>query len=198
MAPPSIRCTVIRPVERDYLSSWPCTTGPMTSSQVSCRCHEGYHLSHRHWGRNARKKVVICIVTNDRQKINLQTLSVVIDISAYQQGIATEACGGKYIWVYYSSTSHNAWLPSCLRSSAVSITTSNNSHHWSFKPFGTILQSNICVFFRVPCPDQFNLSLWKVLDINLSVGRACGESVPLKAKYGQKLLNTLGPSPIQL
>ena len=170
----------------------------MASSQVSCRCHEGYYLSYRHWGRDARKKVVICIVTIDRQEINLRTLGVVIDISAYQQGIAIDACGGEYIWVYYSSTSHNAWLSGCLRSSAVPITMSNNSHDRSFKPFGTILQPNICVFFRVPCQDQFDLSLWRVLDINLSVGRAWGESVLLKGEYGQKLWNTLGPSPIQL
>ena len=30
--------------------------------------------------------------------------------------------------------------------------------------------------------------LWKALDINLSIGRACGEFVALRAKYGRTLL----------
>jgi len=51
----------------------------------------------RYWGRDDWKKVVVCIVSDSRQKINSRALSVVTDISVYQQGIATEACGGAYI-----------------------------------------------------------------------------------------------------
>ena len=40
--------------------------------------------------------------------------------------------------------------------------------------------------------------LWKAFDINSNIGGACGEIVALKGKYGEKLWNPLGPSPVQL
>jgi len=50
-----------------------------------------------------------------------------------------------------------------------------------------------------PARSQFDLPSWKALDINSSVGRACGEFVTLKGKgkYRWKPLNPLGPSPVQ-
>jgi len=51
----------------------------------------------RHRSRADWKKVVVCIVSDGRQKINLQALGDVTDISAYQQGTTTEACRGTRI-----------------------------------------------------------------------------------------------------
>ena len=50
-----------------------------------------------------------------------------------------------------------------------------------------------------PARSQFDLPSWKALDINSSVGRACGGFVTLKGKgkYRWKPLNPLGPSPVQ-
>ena len=46
-------------------------------------------------GKDGCKKVVVCIVSDGRQKINLRTLSVIAAICAYQEGIATNVVNGK-------------------------------------------------------------------------------------------------------
>lgn len=40
------------------------------------------------WGKDGWKKVVVCIVSDGRQKINARTLSVIAAMGAYQDGIA--------------------------------------------------------------------------------------------------------------
>ena len=120
----------------------------------------------------------------------------------------------------------DAYLSSCLTSSAVSITPLNeiegaergivpvqvifclkeksqnriNSHRWFFNAFGPILQPNICILLNVGTTPGLSsiYHLWKVFDINSDVGGACGEIVVPKGKYGEKLLNPLSQSPFYL
>ena len=40
------------------------------------------------WGKDGWKKVVVCIVSDGRQKINSRTLSVIAAMGAYQDGVA--------------------------------------------------------------------------------------------------------------
>jgi chitin synthase len=40
------------------------------------------------WGKDGWKKVVVCIVSDGRSKINSRTLSVIATMGAYQEGIA--------------------------------------------------------------------------------------------------------------
>ena len=40
------------------------------------------------WGKEGRKKVVVCIVSDGRGKINSRTLSVIAAMGAYQEGVA--------------------------------------------------------------------------------------------------------------
>lgn len=40
------------------------------------------------WGKEAWKKVVVCVVSDGRRKINSRTLSVLATLGAYQDGIA--------------------------------------------------------------------------------------------------------------
>jgi chitin synthase len=49
------------------------------------------------WGKDGWKKVVVCIVSDGRQKINSRTLSVVAAIGAYQESIATNVVNGKLV-----------------------------------------------------------------------------------------------------
>jgi chitin synthase len=44
------------------------------------------------WGKDGWKKVVVCIVSDGRMKINSRTLSVIATIGAYQDGIAKVSC----------------------------------------------------------------------------------------------------------
>jgi len=184
------------------------------------------------WGKDGWKKVVVCIVSDGRQKINSRTLSVVAAIGAYQDGIATNIVNGKavaaHIYEYTTQSASACHLLSLfslvLMSSAVSVTPSNkiegaekgivpvqiifclkeknqkkiNSHRWFFNAFGPILQPNVCVLLDVgTMPGVSSIyHLWKAFDINSNVGGACGEIVALKGKYGEKLLNPLGSSPV--
>jgi len=71
-----------------------------------------------------------------------------------------------------------------------------NSHRWFFNAFGPILQPNVCVLLDVgtrPGPTSI-YHLWKAFDINSNVGGACGEIVAYKGKFGETLINPLGPS----
>ena len=61
--------------------------------------------------------------------------------------------------------------------------------------FGPILQPNIRIPFGVPCAVPVGSI---ICGRRSSVGRACGEFLALKGKNGQKFLNFLGPSPVQL
>ena len=52
---------------------------------------------------------------------------------------------------------YDTWLSGCL--SAVSGTSSNNSHGRFSNTLGLILQPNIYMFFRVPCPFPVRLQI---------------------------------------
>jgi chitin synthase len=61
------------------------------------------------WGKEGWKKVVVCIVSDGRQKINSRTLSVVAAIGAYQEGIATNVVNGKPVVAHiYEYTTQSA------------------------------------------------------------------------------------------
>ncbi len=44
------------------------------------------------WGKEGWKKVVVCIVSDGRAKINSRTLSVIATMGAYQDGVAKVCC----------------------------------------------------------------------------------------------------------
>ncbi|KAF9220531.1 glycosyltransferase family 2 protein [Gyrodon lividus] len=160
------------------------------------------------WGKDGWKKVVVCIVSDGRQKINSRTLSVIAAMGAYQEGIAKNIVNGKPVTAHiYEYTTQISVSPSmkiegaekgvvpvqvifCLKEQNQK---KINSHRWFFNAFGPILQPNVCVLLDVgtmPGPTSI-YHLWKAFDINSNVGGACGEIVALKGKYGQYLLNPL-------
>ncbi|KAH0832244.1 glycosyltransferase family 2 protein [Lanmaoa asiatica] len=160
------------------------------------------------WGKDGWKKVVVCIVSDGRQKINSRTLSVIATMGAYQDGIAKSIVNGRPVTAHiYEYTTQISVSPSmkiegaekgiipvqlifCLKENNQK---KINSHRWFFNAFGPILQPNVCVLLDVgtmPGPTSI-YHLWKAFDINSNVGGACGEIVALKGKYGQYLLNPL-------
>lgn len=61
------------------------------------------------WGKDGWKKVVVCIVSDGRQKINSRTLSVIAAIGAYQEGIARNVVNGKPVTAHiYEYTTQSA------------------------------------------------------------------------------------------
>ncbi|KAI0691142.1 glycosyltransferase family 2 protein [Cerioporus squamosus] len=160
------------------------------------------------WGKEGWKKVVVCIVSDGRQKINSRTLSVIAAMGAYQDGVAKNVVNGKPVTAHiYEYTTQISVTPSmklegaergivpvqiifCLKEKNQK---KINSHRWFFNAFGPILEPTVCVLLDVgtmPGPTSI-YHLWKAFDINSNVGGACGEIVALKGKYGQNLINPL-------
>jgi chitin synthase len=160
------------------------------------------------WGKDGWKKVVVCIVSDGRAKVNSRTLSVIAAMGCYQEGIAKTKIGERDVTAHiYEYTTQISVTPSlkietfekgvvpvqvifCLKEKNQK---KINSHRWFFNAFGPILQPNVCVLLDVgtmPGPTSI-YHLWKAFDINSNVGGACGEIVALKGKYGTNLLNPL-------
>ena len=160
------------------------------------------------WGKDGWKKVVVCIVSDGRAKIDARTLSVIATIGAYQEGVAKTKIGKKdvtaHIYEYTAQISVNPSLKIegsergivpvqiifCLKEQNQK---KINSHRWFFNAFGPILQPNVCILLDVgtmPGPGSI-YHLWKAFDINSNVGGACGEIVALKGKYWTNLVNPL-------
>lgn len=185
--------------------------------ELFCRSMHGVmkniaHLCKRErsktWGKDGWKKVVVCIVSDGRQKINSRTLSVIATMGAYQENVAKNLVDNKpvtaHIFEYTTQISVNPSMKIegpekgmvpvqiifCLKEKNQK---KINSHRWFFNAFGPILQPNVCVLLDVgtmPGPTSI-YHLWKAFDINSNVGGACGEIVALKGKYGLNLLNPL-------
>jgi len=83
----------------------------------------------RTWSKDGGKKVVVCIVGDGRQKINSRTLSVIVAIGAYQEGIAANVVNGKPMAVHTGILLRvritDACFTSRLTSSVVSVTPSS-------------------------------------------------------------------------
>ncbi|KLO11794.1 glycosyltransferase family 2 protein [Schizopora paradoxa] len=162
----------------------------------------------RTWGQEGWKKVVVCIVSDGRMKINKRTLQVIAALGAYQDGVAKNIVNKKPVTAHiYEYTTQISITPSkkiegheknivpvqlifCLKEKNQK---KINSHRWFFNAFGPILQPNVCVLLDVgtmPGPTSI-YHLWKAFDINSNVGGACGEIVALKGKYGRNMLNPL-------
>ncbi|KZT69531.1 glycosyltransferase family 2 protein [Daedalea quercina L-15889] len=160
------------------------------------------------WGKEGWKKVVVCIVSDGRLKINSRTLSVIAAMGAYQEGVAKNVIKNKPVTAHiYEYTTQISVSPSmklegadrgivpvqlifCLKEKNQK---KINSHRWFFNAFGPILQPNVCVLLDVgtmPGPTSI-YHLWKAFDINSNVGGACGEIVALKGKFGRNMINPL-------
>ncbi|CAG8457477.1 10701_t:CDS:2 [Paraglomus brasilianum] len=160
----------------------------------------------RMWGKDGWKKVVVCIVSDGRTKINKRTLAYLAAVGVYQEGIAKNAVNGRevtaHIYEYTTQISIDSDMNIrgfdkgivpvqvlfCLKEkNAKKI----NSHRWFFNAFGQVLNPNVCVLLDVGTkPGSTSIyHLWKAFDINSHIAGACGEIVALTE--GLNLLNPL-------
>ncbi|GAA6030305.1 hypothetical protein JCM8097_009038 [Rhodosporidiobolus ruineniae] len=182
-----------------------CRTMHGVMKNIQKLCERG---KSRTWGADGWKKVVVCVVSDGRAKVNARTLSVLAAMGVYQDGVAKNTVAGKPVTAHiYEYTTQISVDPEmkfksaergivpvqmifCLKEkNAKKI----NSHRWFFNAFGPILQPNVCVLLDVgtqPSPTSI-YKLWKTFDLNSNVGGACGEIVALKGKYFTNLLNPL-------
>ncbi|ETW86853.1 glycosyltransferase family 2 protein [Heterobasidion irregulare TC 32-1] len=141
------------------------------------------------WGADGWKKVVVCVVSDGRNKVNKRTLQVLSLMGCYQEGIAKDSVAGKdvtaHIFEYTSSVvvtdSGEVSTGACPVQVIFCLKEQNkkklNSHRWFFNAFGPLIKPNVCVLLDVGTkPTGTSIyELWKCFDKHPGVGGACGE-----------------------
>lgn len=62
------------------------------------------------WGQDAWKKVVVCVVSDGRAKINPRTRSVLAGMGCYQEGIAKSSVNNKDVTAHIYEVNYNGLL----------------------------------------------------------------------------------------
>ena len=163
--------------------------------------------SSKTWGKEAWKKIVVCVVSDGRAKINPRTRAVLAGLGVYQDGIAKQQVSGKDVTahIYEYTTQMGLELKGktvSLRKSATPVQMlfclkeknqkKINSHRWFFQAFGRVLDPNICVLLDAgtkPGKDSI-YHLWKAFDLEPMCAGACGE-IKVMLSAGRKLINPL-------
>ncbi|KAL2177549.1 glycosyltransferase family 2 protein [Thermothelomyces heterothallicus CBS 202.75] len=162
----------------------------------------------RTWGENGWQKIVVCIVSDGREKIHPRTLDALAAMGVYQHGIAKNYVNQKAVQAHVYEYTTQVSLDSDLKFKGAEkgivpcqiifcLKEKNqkklNSHRWFFNAFGKALNPNVCVLLDVGTrPATTALyHLWKAFDTDSNVAGACGEIKAMKGKWGKNLLNPL-------
>ncbi|KAH9849261.1 chitin synthase 2 [Lenzites betulinus] len=146
------------------------------------------------WGPDGWKKVVVCVVSDGRSKINKRTLQVLTllrraQMGCYQEGIAKDSIAGKDVTAHIFEFTSNVVVTergevsqgACPVQIVFCLKEQNkkklNSHRWFFNAFGPLIQPNVCILLDVGTkPTGTSIyDLWKCFDKHSGVGGACGE-----------------------
>ena len=161
------------------------------------------------WGPDAWKKIVVCIVSDGRSKINEKSLALISSLGCYQDGFAKDEINGKKVamHVYEHTTMVNIKnigkdsLELVANESTVPVQMlfalkeqnqkKINSHRWAFEGFAELLQPNIVVLLdagTMPGKDSI-YELWREFRVP-NVGGACGE---IRTDLGKNFTNLVNP-----
>ncbi|KAK3173238.1 hypothetical protein OEA41_006567 [Lepraria neglecta] len=164
--------------------------------------------SSKTWGKEAWKKIVVCVVSDGRAKINPRTRAVLAGLGVYQDGIAKQQVSGKDVTAHIYEYTTQVGME--LKGKIVKLIPKGatpvqmvfclkeknqkkiNSHRWFFQAFGRVLDPNICVLIDAgtkPGKDSI-YHLWKAFDIEPMCAGACGE-IKVMLSGGKKLINPL-------
>ncbi|CCM03651.1 uncharacterized protein FIBRA_05795 [Fibroporia radiculosa] len=141
------------------------------------------------WGPNGWQKVVVCVVSDGRSKVNKRTLQVLTLMGCYQEGVAKDTIGGKDVTAHIFEFTSNVVISekgevsksACPIQIIFCLKEQNkkklNSHRWFFNAFGPLIRPNVCVLLDVGTkPTGTSIyELWKCFDRHSNVGGACGE-----------------------
>ncbi|KAK4232228.1 hypothetical protein QBC38DRAFT_90240 [Podospora fimiseda] len=162
----------------------------------------------RTWGEDGWKKIVVCIVSDGREKIHPRTLDALAAMGVYQHGIAKNYVNQKAVQAHVYEYTTQVSLDSDLKFKGAEkgivpcqmifcLKEKNakklNSHRWFFNAFGKALNPNVCILLDVGTKPGGNslYHLWKAFDTDSNVAGACGEIKAMKGKWGVNLLNPL-------
>ena len=153
------------------------------------------------WGKDAWKKIVVCVVSDGRAKINPRTRALLAGMGVYQEGIAKQQVNNKDVTAHiYEYTSQVGMV---IKNDIVSLIPKQqpvqmlfclkeknqkkiNSHRWFFQAFGRVLDPNICVLIDAGTkPGGSSIyHLWKAFDLEPMCAGACGEIKAMLGRYG--------------
>ncbi|KAK4099295.1 glycosyltransferase family 2 protein [Parathielavia hyrcaniae] len=162
----------------------------------------------RTWGELGWQKIVVCIVSDGREKIHPRTLDALAAMGVYQHGIAKNYVNQKAVQAHVYEYTTQVSLDSDLKFKGAEkgivpcqmifcLKEKNqkklNSHRWFFNAFGKALNPNVCILLDVGTrPAGTALyHLWKAFDTDSNVAGACGEIKAMKGAWGRNLLNPL-------
>jgi chitin synthase len=162
----------------------------------------------RTWGKDGWQKIVVCIISDGRQKVHPRTLDALAAMGVYQDGIAKNLVNQKevsaHVYEYTTQVSLDSDLKFkgaekgivpcqmifCLKENNAK---KLNSHRWFFNAFGKALNPNVCILLDVGTKPGSNslYHLWKAFDNDSQVAGAAGEIIAGKGKGWLGLLNPL-------
>ncbi|KAK4175545.1 chitin synthase-domain-containing protein [Triangularia setosa] len=160
------------------------------------------------WGKDAWKKIVVCVVSDGRAKINPRTRALLAGMGVYQEGIAKQQVNNKDVTAHiYEYTTQ---VGMAIKNDVVQLIPKQqpvqmlfclkeknqkkiNSHRWFFDAFGKVLDPNICVLIDAGTkPGGSSIyQLWKAFDLEPMCGGACGEIKAMLGTGGKNLINPL-------
>ena len=160
------------------------------------------------WGKDAWKKIVVCIISDGRSKINPRSRALLAGLGVYQEGIAKQQVNNKDVTAHiYEYTTQIGIFE---KNGVVGLTAKQqpvqllfclkeknqkkiNSHRWFFQAFGRVLDPNICVLIDAGTRPGGNsiYHLWKAFDLEATCAGACGEIKAMLGTGGRHLLNPL-------
>ncbi|SGZ56013.1 CIC11C00000004508 [Sungouiella intermedia] len=160
------------------------------------------------WGKDSWKKIVVCVVSDGRSKINERAQALLAALGVYQEGLAKSRIDDKKVKAHIYEYSTKVGISEVtdtvkLRTEKVvpvqmmfclkeDNTKKINSHRWCFEAFSQILNPNVVVL--LDCGTQPSgkslYKLWKEFDRDPQVAGACGE-IKASLKKKQILTNPL-------
>ena len=161
----------------------------------------------RTWGKDGWQKIVVCIISDGRQKVHPRTLDALAAMGCYQDGIAKNLVNQREVTAHVYEYTTQVSLDSDLKFKGAEkgivpcqmifcLKEKNqkklNSHRWFFNAFGRALNPNVCILLDVGTkPGSKALYyLWKAFDTDSNVAGAAGE---IKAGKGKGWLGLLNP-----
>ena len=153
----------------------------------------------RTWGEAGWQKIVVCIISDGREKIHPRTLDALAAMGVYQHGIAKNYVNNRAVQAHVYEYTTQVSLDSDLKFKGAEkgivpcqlifcLKEKNqrklNSHRWFFNAFGRALNPNVCILLDVGTRPGTNslYHLWKAFDTDSNVAGACGEIKAMKGK----------------
>lgn len=161
------------------------------------------------WGPDAWKKIVVCVVSDGRSKINERSLALLSSLGCYQDGFAKDEINNTKTRMHMyehttmmniSSVTEDGIELTCNQSTVpvqllFGLKETNqkkiNSHRWAFEGFAELLQPNVITLLDAgTMPGKNSIyELWREFR-NPNVGGACGE---IKTDLGKNFIKLVNP-----